>query len=85
MKEITKDFKLGFGSFVDKTMMPYVNTLPSSLEQPCPGCYPPYSFRNHMSLSDNTELFAEKVNKSQISGYAMHLCDTQCVSGGLIW
>ena len=29
MKEITRDFKLGFGSFVDKTMMPYVNTLPA--------------------------------------------------------
>lgn len=29
MQNITKDFKLGFGSFVDKVVMPYVSTVPS--------------------------------------------------------
>ena len=29
MKQITRDFRLGFGSFVDKTVMPYVSTVPS--------------------------------------------------------
>lgn len=28
MKGITQDFSLGFGSFVDKTVMPYISTLP---------------------------------------------------------
>lgn len=28
MKSITKNFRLGFGSFVDKPMMPYISTLP---------------------------------------------------------
>jgi protocadherin alpha len=28
MREITSDFKLGFGSFVDKVVMPYVSTVP---------------------------------------------------------
>lgn len=28
MKNITKDFRLGFGSFVDKPLMPYASTLP---------------------------------------------------------
>lgn len=28
MSSITKDFKLGFGSFVDKVLMPYVSTEP---------------------------------------------------------
>jgi len=29
MSEITKNFRLGFGSFVDKVVMPYVSTVPS--------------------------------------------------------
>lgn len=28
MKEVTKDFRIGFGSFVDKVLMPYVSTVP---------------------------------------------------------
>ena len=27
MKNITKNFRLGFGSFVDKVVMPYVSTV----------------------------------------------------------
>lgn len=28
MKKLTSNFRLGFGSFVDKVVMPYVSTLP---------------------------------------------------------
>lgn len=28
MQNITSNFRLGFGSFVDKVVMPYVNTVP---------------------------------------------------------
>lgn len=28
MQNITSNFRLGFGSFVDKTVMPYVSTVP---------------------------------------------------------
>lgn len=28
MRRMTSDFKLGFGSFVDKVVMPYVSTVP---------------------------------------------------------
>lgn len=28
MKNITKNFRLGFGSFVDKALMPYASTVP---------------------------------------------------------
>lgn len=28
MQKITKNFRLGFGSFVDKVVMPYVSTVP---------------------------------------------------------
>jgi Integrin, beta chain. len=29
MRKFTSNFRLGFGSFVDKTVRPYTNTLPS--------------------------------------------------------
>lgn len=29
MQSITSNFRLGFGSFVDKVVMPYVSTVPS--------------------------------------------------------
>ena len=29
MQNITRDFRLGFGSFVDKTVMPYISTTDS--------------------------------------------------------
>ena len=28
MRKITSNFRLGFGSFVDKVLMPYVSTIP---------------------------------------------------------
>lgn len=28
MRNITRNFRLGFGSFVDKVLMPYVSTVP---------------------------------------------------------
>lgn len=28
MKSITSNFRIGFGSFVDKVLMPYVSTVP---------------------------------------------------------
>ena len=31
MQNITRDFRLGFGSFVDKTVMPFISTIPSKL------------------------------------------------------
>jgi len=30
MNDITRDFRLGFGSFVDKVVMPYVSIVPAA-------------------------------------------------------
>ena len=35
MQNITSNFRLGFGSFVDKVVMPYVSTLPAKLVLDC--------------------------------------------------
>ncbi|XP_071803361.1 integrin beta-1-like [Asterias amurensis] len=68
MGEITRNFRLGFGSFVEKTLSPFVNTAPSSLLEPCPDCQPPYNFRNHLPLDVNTDLFSDRVNETSYSG-----------------
>ncbi|XP_030569607.1 integrin beta-PS isoform X1 [Drosophila novamexicana] len=68
MKRITSNFRLGFGSFVDKVLMPYVSTIPKKLEHPCDNCKAPYGYRNHMPLSNNTESFSNEVKQAAVSG-----------------
>ncbi|XP_021366395.1 integrin beta-PS-like isoform X1 [Mizuhopecten yessoensis] len=76
MKGITKNFQLGFGSFVDKVVMPYVSTAPSkepgsikpTLNSPCPGCDPPYGFKNQLKLDKDTTRFATEVRAAKVSG-----------------
>ncbi|KAG7207279.1 hypothetical protein KM043_008951 [Ampulex compressa] len=68
MSRITSNFRLGFGSFVDKVVMPYVNTMRKSLEEPCDGCAAPYGYKNIMRLSQDTSRFADLVRNASVSG-----------------
>ncbi|XP_045025979.1 integrin beta-PS isoform X1 [Daphnia magna] len=68
MQSITSNFRLGFGSFVDKVVMPYVSTVPAKLLEPCDGCKAPYGFKNHMPLSLNSTMFSSQVRKAAVSG-----------------
>ncbi|KOC60198.1 Integrin beta-PS [Habropoda laboriosa] len=68
MSKITSNFRLGFGSFVDKVVMPYVNTMPKSLIEPCDGCAAPYGYKNIMTLSQDTSHFANLVRNASVSG-----------------
>ncbi|XP_052750647.1 integrin beta-PS [Galleria mellonella] len=68
MRNITSNFRIGFGSFVDKLVMPYVSTVPKSLISPCDGCAAPYGFKNQMSLSKDTDFFDQAVAKADVSG-----------------
>ncbi|XP_023340039.1 integrin beta-PS [Eurytemora carolleeae] len=68
MQNITSNFRLGFGSFVDKVVMPYVSTVPRKLQEPCDGCAAPYGFKHHMRLSTDTSSFAMEVKSAQVSG-----------------
>lgn len=76
MRNITNNFRIGFGSFVDKVQSPFVNTLPQKLKSPCRlikkneviYCVSPYSFKNHMSLDGNYEKFSHEVSRAKISG-----------------
>ncbi|VEN62214.1 unnamed protein product, partial [Callosobruchus maculatus] len=68
MRNITTNFKLGFGSFIDKVELPFVSTNEKKLKNPCPGCASPYSFKNHLSLTSNYEEFVNNVKAAKVSG-----------------
>jgi len=68
MNKITQNFRLGFGSFVDKKTMPYVSTVPEKLASPCTGCAAPYGFHHKLRLTDDTSRFESEVISAPISG-----------------
>ena len=68
MQNLTSNFRLGFGSFVDKVVMPYVSTVPQKLREPCEGCAAPYGYKHHMSLNTKTSHFAREVKAAPVSG-----------------
>ncbi|CAF4773203.1 unnamed protein product [Pieris macdunnoughi] len=68
MRNITSNFRIGFGSFVDKLVMPYVSTVPKNLISPCDGCAAPYGYKNQMSLSNDTDFFDKAVAQADVSG-----------------
>ncbi|CAG2174704.1 unnamed protein product, partial [Oppiella nova] len=71
MNNITKSFRLGFGSFIDKVVMPYASMVPKKLANPCTDqqqCAPPYGFRNHLRLSTNISQFVLEVGSTPLSG-----------------
>ncbi|KAJ3611703.1 hypothetical protein NHX12_021717 [Muraenolepis orangiensis] len=71
MTKITSDFRIGFGSFVEKTVMPYISTTPAKLLNPCTGglnCTSPFSYKNVLKLTSDGKRFNTLVGKQQISG-----------------
>nr|XP_022914247.1 integrin beta-PS-like [Onthophagus taurus] len=68
MKNITTDFRLGFGSFVDKIALPFTSTHPSKINEPCTGCVPAYSYKNHLSLTRDHQKFSTQVGNAKVSG-----------------
>ncbi|XP_067404901.1 integrin beta-2 [Emydura macquarii macquarii] len=72
LNSITSSGRIGFGSFVDKTVLPFVNTHPEKMKNPCPNkdttCQPPFAFRHVLSLTDDASVFETEVKKQSISG-----------------
>uniref|UniRef100_A0A146PHD0 Integrin beta n=1 Tax=Fundulus heteroclitus TaxID=8078 RepID=A0A146PHD0_FUNHE len=72
MGKTTSNLRLGFGSFVDKTIYPYLITYPAgAVENPCVAlkreCYPQVGFKNVLSLTEKVSRFTEEVKKQQVS------------------
>ncbi|XP_074995676.1 integrin beta-7-like, partial [Calonectris borealis] len=72
LRNVTSSVRIGFGSFVDKPVLPYVNTVPTKLGNPCPErgepCDPPVAFRHLLSLTPDGQEFTQRVGRQRVSG-----------------
>ncbi|KAM5281280.1 integrin beta-5 isoform 2-T2 [Ctenodactylus gundi] len=73
MRKLTSNFRLGFGSFVDKNISPFSYTAPKYQTNPCigyklfPNCVPSFGFRHLLPLTDRVDSFNEEVRKQRVS------------------
>ncbi|TKC52666.1 hypothetical protein EI555_004525 [Monodon monoceros] len=72
LQEVTHSVRIGFGSFVDKMVLPFVSTVPSKLRHPCPTrlerCQPPFSFHHVLPLTRDAKAFEREVGRQSVSG-----------------
>ncbi|XP_039550997.1 integrin beta-1-like isoform X2 [Pimephales promelas] len=70
MRYITKDLRIGFGSFLEKLAMPFILMTPKYLQNPCfpNDCTAPFSYKNVLSLTNDSTLFTQEVSKQKTSG-----------------
>ncbi|XP_057329990.1 integrin beta-PS-like isoform X1 [Microplitis mediator] len=76
MRNLTSNFRLGFGSFVDKVTLPMTDTQPIKLKKPCDfiednkktDCASPYGYKHQMSLTEDSDSFRSNVRAAPISG-----------------
>ena len=61
---------VGFGAFVDKTVLPYTDTNEIKLQTPCQdkNCQAAFGYRHVLSLTPSEEEFKQKVKTQLISG-----------------
>ncbi|XP_066876674.1 integrin beta-4 isoform X4 [Kogia breviceps] len=68
LNQLTSDYMIGFGKFVDKVSVPQTDMRPEKLKEPWPNSEPPFSFKNVISLTDDVEEFWNKLKGERISG-----------------
>ncbi|KAL4629738.1 integrin beta-8 isoform X1 [Arapaima gigas] len=72
MRDYSSDFRVGFGSFVDKPASPYINVHPSKIENPCNDygiqCRPAHGFIHVLPMTDNMTEFTRVIQQQRISG-----------------
>uniref|UniRef100_A0A4W6EYK6 Integrin beta n=1 Tax=Lates calcarifer TaxID=8187 RepID=A0A4W6EYK6_LATCA len=72
MTEHSSDLWLGFGSFVDKPVSPYINVHPSKINNPCSDyeirCRPAHGFHHVLSMTGNMTEFTRVIKRQRISG-----------------
>ncbi|XP_010770177.1 integrin beta-2-like, partial [Notothenia coriiceps] len=72
LKSITNSAQIGFGAFVDKTVLPFTNTNKEKLLKPCDEndqqCQAAFGYRHVLSMTSEEEKFKTKVTEEFISG-----------------
>ncbi|XP_052756956.1 integrin beta-nu-like isoform X2 [Galleria mellonella] len=71
IKNLTDNYRIGYGSFADKPAMPYTYMDKNRKENPCTvadeSCEATYSFKHHLSLTTEGKEFIEKLNSSSVT------------------
>ncbi|KAM3845797.1 integrin beta-7 [Vipera latastei] len=71
LRKVSTSVKIGFGAFVDKTVLPYVNMVPSKRKHPCQNpkenCQSAFGFRHVLPLTENASEFESRVSQQGIS------------------
>ncbi|KAI3356614.1 hypothetical protein L3Q82_017821, partial [Scortum barcoo] len=72
LKSITEHAQIGFGAFVDKTVLPYTNTNKEKLQKPCDEndeqCQAAFGYRHVLNMTQKEAEFETKVTAQFISG-----------------
>lgn len=72
LRGITDRGRIGFGAFVDKTVLPFTNTNPEKLRHPCDDsyaqCQAAFGYHHVLNLTESEEEFRQEVQKQHISG-----------------
>ncbi|XP_012664430.1 integrin beta-6 isoform X4 [Otolemur garnettii] len=71
MSKLTSNFRLGFGSFVEKPVSPFMKTTQEEIANPCSSipysCLPTFGFKHILPLTNDAERFNEIVKNQKIS------------------
>ncbi|XP_060700363.1 integrin beta-4 isoform X2 [Hemiscyllium ocellatum] len=68
VRNMSNDYTIGFGKFVDKVTVPQTDMRPSRLQEPWPNSDPPFSFKNVIPLTSDANNFTNELKKERISG-----------------
>ncbi|XP_067250636.1 integrin beta-4 isoform X4 [Chanodichthys erythropterus] len=66
--DLSDDYTIGFGKFVDKVTEPQTDMRPAKLAEPWTNSDPPFSFRHVITLTNDTNSFRQKLQRERISG-----------------
>ncbi|KAM9861364.1 integrin beta-6 isoform 2-T2 [Aulostomus maculatus] len=71
MAKLTSKFRMGFGSFVEKPILPFIKTTEEELANPCSSvgftCLPTFGYKHVLSLTSSTDKFNEIIARQRVS------------------
>ncbi|KAF1593021.1 UNVERIFIED_CONTAM: Integrin beta-4, partial [Eudyptes pachyrhynchus] len=68
LRNLTSNYTIGFGKFVDKVSSPQTDMRPEKLREPWNNADSPFSFKNVIRLTSNINYFSQELKKERISG-----------------
>ncbi|XP_041836443.1 integrin beta-6 [Melanotaenia boesemani] len=71
MANLTSKFRMGFGSFVEKPVLPFIKITEEHLNNPCSDaaitCQPTFGYKHVLSLTSKTDRFNKIITEQRVS------------------